>query len=72
MTCQSSFSASERCAPQSGYEPFHGRNLYNYVSAFRFFHISLEALDIRQSQAFLYGRDALAFAHILVQIPPME
>ena len=25
-----------------------------------------------QSQAFLYGRDALAFAHILVQIPPME
>jgi hypothetical protein len=21
MTCQSSFSASERCAPQSGYEP---------------------------------------------------
>src|SRR6266705_584236 len=28
---------------------FHGRNLSKSVGAFRFFHISLEALDIRQS-----------------------
>jgi len=37
-----------------------------------FLHISLEALDIRQSKALLYGKDAFALAHILVQIPPME
>jgi len=37
-----------------------------------FLHISLEALDIRQSKALLYGKDAFALAHILVQIPPTE
>ncbi len=37
-----------------------------------FFHISLEALDIRQSKAFLHGKEAFALAHPMIQIPPME
>ena len=37
-----------------------------------FFHIALEALDIRQSKVFLHGKDAFALAHILGQIPTME
>jgi hypothetical protein len=36
------------------------------------FHISLEALDIRQSKVFLHGKNAFTLTHIIVQIPPME
>jgi hypothetical protein len=37
-----------------------------------FSHISLKALDIRQSKPFLHEKDELVLAHILVQIPPTE
>ena len=35
------------------------------------FHISLEALDMRQSKAFLHGKDVVTLAPIMGQIPPI-
>jgi hypothetical protein len=35
-------------------------------------HISLEALDIRQSKASLHRKDVFTLAHIMGQIPPIE
>ncbi len=53
---------------------FRGRNLYNWMSAFRSRSLFIFLLKRSQSKSkvFLHGKDAFVLAHIIVQIPPTE